>query len=203
MKFKEYRKFWFDLQMFNDGDDNDDGAGDGAEKEPKMVSMTQADFDAKFNKAFAKGSKKSIDEFKGSDEYKELLKLKEANATDAEKTKERLAKFDESMKELEALRSENADLKNSSKISGLKDPKQKDYVLFEIKKLMDDKTDFDDALKKFQESDPQYWESEEDGDNDKGQPFRSSAQKKRNNNQKSKAEEYLERRGRSSRYKRK
>lgn len=196
MIFEKYNKYIkYNLQMFNDdGDDGDDGKG----AEPKLVTMAQEDFDAKFNKAFAKGSKKAIDDFKNSDEYKELLKLKDDNSTETEKIKERLKAFDAVQAELEKIKAENASLKNRSKLNDLSDADQLDYVMFEINKLIDDKTDFDDALKKFKESKPQYFKGEDD---DKGNPnFKTSPTRKKTESKKTDAESYLDRRYKNSPY---
>ena len=191
----------YNLQMFNDG--GDDAGNDGTDQEIKNVTMTQDDFDAKFNKAFAKGSKKAIDEYKKSEEFQELMKLKDASATDAEKTKERLAKFDEIEQRARALEQENTQLKNRSKVTDLKDPDQVDWVMFEVMKLVDDKTDFDDALESFKKSKPQHFNTDDDGDGEgesRGQNFRTSSQKRRTNNSKSNADAYLDKRYKSSRY---
>ena len=78
-----------------------------------------------------------------------------------------------------------------------------DWILFEVSKLVDDKTDFDEALEKFQKEKPQYFSNDnDDGDDDSNKNFRSSSQKKRTNNKKTDADSWLDKRYKNSPYRR-
>jgi len=116
-------------------------------KEETTKSYTKEDLDNSFNA----GVKKAHTDWQKDEKYKEFLEWKKTNQSDKEKYNELITDYGQKVEELNQLKS-----LLKVKDSDVKKEFQK-FVSSEVMNLVDDKTDFDTALKNYKRDNPQYF----------------------------------------------
>ena len=123
-------------------------------EETTEKTYTKEDLDNSFNA----GVKKANSEWQKDEKYKEFLEWKKTNQNDSETIKELQAEIEKIKGEKTSLNNEYEKLLNTQKV---KDSEAKpDFVRFitsEVMSKVDETNDFDTALKKFKNENPQYF----------------------------------------------
>jgi len=124
------------------------GGADGQQDKPDGKTFTQAELDAAIEKRLAREKKKQLsdDEIKAFQEWKKTQKPAETDPATSDLQK----KLDAATAKLEA--AERKETVLNASVS----PKMAAYVVFEVSKLVTEKTDFDDALETFLKANPEY-----------------------------------------------
>lgn len=127
------------------------------ENNVKEIKMTQDEFDAKI-KAITKKEKDRFEKaFKNSDEWKDYNAWKENKKTEEERISETLENYSNLKKDYDKLSAELNSYKNKDVLRGKEiESKYVDFVNFEVEKMVNEETDYNAALEKYLESNPQY-----------------------------------------------
>lgn len=124
------------------------------QEESTEKTYTKEDLDNSFNA----GVKKANSEWQKDEKYKEFLEWKKSSQNDTETIAELQAEIERIKEEKTSLNKEYEHLKNTQKV---KDSEAKpDFVRFitsEVMANVNESTDFDTALKKFKNENPQYF----------------------------------------------
>lgn len=124
------------------------------EEKSTEKTYTKEDLDNSFNA----GVKKANSEWQKDEKYKEFLEWKKSSQNDTDKIAELQAEIEKIKEEKTSLNKEYEQLKNTQKV---KDSEVKpDFIRFvtsEVMSKVDESTDFDTALKKFKNENPQYF----------------------------------------------
>ena len=127
---------------------------ENVKEESTEKTYTKEDLDNSFNA----GVKKANSEWQKDEKYKEFLEWKKSNQNDSETIKELQAEIEKIKEEKTSLNNEYEKLMNTQKV---KDSEAKpDFIRFitsEVMSKVDETTDFDTALKKFKNDNPQYF----------------------------------------------
>lgn len=124
------------------------GGADGQQDNPDGKTFTQAELDAAIEKRLAREKKKQLseDDIKAFQDWKKTQKPADADPATSELQK----KLDAATAKLEAAERKETVLNANVK------PKMAAYVVFEVSKLVTEKTEFEDALETFLKANPEY-----------------------------------------------
>lgn len=139
------------------------------EETTPMVNMTQADFDDKIKGITAKERKKAAKEFESSDEYKAFKDWQENSKTDQQRMQDQLDKIPGFQQTISDLQKELNGYKNKDVLRTQNvDDKFLDYVNFEVNKMVNDDTDFGEALTAYLQNNQQYIKGQAETQSNKG-----------------------------------
>lgn len=117
------------------------------QKEETTKTYTKEDLDNSFNA----GVKKANSDWQKDEKYKEFLEWKKSNQNDSEKINELTTQNEQLAKENKLLKATNEVAKSDVKPEFLK------FVTSEVMALVNDTTDFDNALKNYKKENSQYF----------------------------------------------
>lgn len=187
-----------DLTLFDDGDQGgdagggddggtggqgDQGGGDGGNA---GKTFTQSQLDAIIADRVARADAKADKALKNSDDYKAYEKYKADQQTADEKRKGELEAIEATKGENAALKAQLEGIANEKKLSSANiDPDFNEFVMHQVNKGVNDKTDFDASLKAFAENEAnaKYIIAQDSGDNNHNDGnFNTGRRHNKNNN---------------------
>lgn len=124
------------------------------EQETTQKTYTEQDIQNSFNA----GVKKASSEWQKDEKYKEFLDWKKSNQNDSEKITELQNQINTLTQDNSKKDEEIFSLKSLNKVNSTDVKKEFcEFVADKVMKLVNDTTDFDTALKKYKEENPQYF----------------------------------------------
>ena len=124
------------------------------EQETTQKTYTQEDLDNSFNA----GRKKASQDWQKDEKYQEFIEWKKTNQNDSEKINELQSQINVLTQDKDKITNENLSLKSFIKVSETDVKKEFcEFFTDKLMKLINETTDFDTALKKYKEENPQYF----------------------------------------------